>query len=86
MEAEVAEFLRRACYQRAGAAAQAEPGHCNGSCPTMVKPTRRPVTVHWFPTLALRSRTLWRLSTPIRAVGVVPPSQRRSCGLGCRPA
>jgi len=55
MEAEVAEFLRRACYQRAGAAAQAEPGHCNGSCPTMVKPTRRPVTVHWFPTLALRT-------------------------------
>jgi len=45
VEAEVAEFLGRARYQRA-AAAQAQPGHRNGYCPTTVKTTTGPVTVH----------------------------------------
>src|SRR5512132_130627 len=46
VEAEVAEFLGRARYQRAVAAAQAQPGHRNGSCPTTIKTTTGPVTVH----------------------------------------
>ena len=46
VEAEVAEFLGRARYQRAVAAAQAQPGHRNGYCPTTVKTTTGPVTVH----------------------------------------
>jgi putative transposase len=46
VEAEVAEFLGRARYQRAAAAAQAQPGHRNGYCPTTVKTTTGPVTVH----------------------------------------
>ena len=46
VEAEVAEFLGRARYQRAAAAAQAQPGHRNGSCPTTIKTTSGPVTVH----------------------------------------
>jgi len=46
VEAEVAEFLGRARYQRAAAAAQAQPGHRNGYCPTTVKTTSGPVTVH----------------------------------------
>ena len=45
VEAEVAEFLGRARYQRA-AAAQARPGHRNGYCPTTIKTTTGPVTVH----------------------------------------
>jgi putative transposase len=46
VEAEVAEFLGRARYQRAAAIAQAQPGHRNGSCPTTIKTTSGPVTVH----------------------------------------
>jgi Transposase, Mutator family len=46
VEAEVAAFLGRARYQRAAAAAQAQPGHRNGYCPTTVKTTTGPVTVH----------------------------------------
>jgi putative transposase len=46
VEAEVAEFLGRARYQRAAATAQAQPGHRNGSCPTTIKTTSGPVTVH----------------------------------------
>jgi putative transposase len=46
VEAEVAAFLGRARYQRAVAAAQAQPGHRNGYCPTTVKTTTGPVTVH----------------------------------------
>src|SRR4029450_3869004 len=46
VEPAVAEFLGRARYQRAVAAAQAQPGHRNGSCPTTVKTTTGPVTVH----------------------------------------
>src|SRR5215216_5966558 len=46
VEAEVAEFLGRARYQRAAAAAQARPGHRNGHCPTTIKTTTGPVTVH----------------------------------------
>jgi hypothetical protein len=46
VEAEVAAFLGRARYQRVAAAAQAQPGHRNGYCPTTVKTTTRPVTVH----------------------------------------
>jgi putative transposase len=46
VEAEVAEFLGRARYQRAAAAAQARPGHRNGYCPTTIKTTTGPVTVH----------------------------------------
>jgi len=42
VEAEVAEFLGRARYQRAAAAAQAQPGHRNGHCPTTVKTTTGP--------------------------------------------
>jgi putative transposase len=46
VEAEVAEFLGRARYQRAATAAQAQPGHRNGHCPTTIKTTTGPVTVH----------------------------------------
>ena len=46
VEAEVAAFLGRARYQRVAAAAQAQPGHRNGYCPTTVKTTTGPVTVH----------------------------------------
>jgi putative transposase len=46
VEAEVAEFLGRTRYQRAAATAHARPGHRNGYCPTTVKTTSGPVTVH----------------------------------------
>lgn len=45
LEAEVAEFLGRARYQRRAEAPDARPGSRNGFCPTTVKTTAGPVTL-----------------------------------------
>src|SRR5665811_698891 len=45
VEAEVAEFLGRARYQRAAQVADARAGSRNGFCPTTIKTTAGPVTV-----------------------------------------
>jgi len=46
VEAEVEEFLGRARYQRAARVQEARPGSRNGFCPTTIKTTAGPVTVH----------------------------------------
>ncbi len=46
VEAEVEEFLGRARYQRAARVQEARPGSRNRFCPTTIKTTAGPVTVH----------------------------------------
>ncbi len=46
VEAEVEEFLGRARYERAARVEDARPGSRNGFCPTTIKTTAGPVTVH----------------------------------------
>src|SRR4030095_13632152 len=59
--AEGAEFRGRPRSQRAPAAAQAQPGHRNGYCPTTVKTTTGPVTVHRPKLRGTRERLALRL-------------------------